>query len=297
MISTLLSRLRGVDGDFVPRLAFGGDYNPEQWPGSVWQEDVRLMREAGVTVGQRRDLLAGPGPGAGARRRADSGGWTVSSTCCTRTASASTSATPTVVPPPWFSRAHPGGAAGDGRRHAPRVRLAGRQLSQQLRPTARLPRTSPPGWPGVATGTRSHPGLALWHVHNEYGVPRRLGYCDSRRRPLPRLAGDRVRHGRRGQRGLGHGVLGPALRRPRTDRPAAAAASHRRQPGPGAGLQAVRRRHHARELRGAERDILHGLSPGVPVTTNFMAAARPSATPSTTGPGAARSTWSPTTTT
>ncbi|WP_179200082.1 beta-galactosidase, partial [Streptomyces sp. NRRL B-24572] len=32
------------------RLAFGGDYNPEQWPESVWQEDVRLMREAGVTM-------------------------------------------------------------------------------------------------------------------------------------------------------------------------------------------------------------------------------------------------------
>ena len=31
-------------------LAFGGDYNPEQWPESVWQEDVRLMREAGVTM-------------------------------------------------------------------------------------------------------------------------------------------------------------------------------------------------------------------------------------------------------
>ena len=31
-------------------LAFGGDYNPEQWPQEVWEEDVRLMREAGVTA-------------------------------------------------------------------------------------------------------------------------------------------------------------------------------------------------------------------------------------------------------
>lgn len=29
-------------------LVFGGDYNPEQWPESVWQEDVRLMRRAHV---------------------------------------------------------------------------------------------------------------------------------------------------------------------------------------------------------------------------------------------------------
>jgi len=32
-----------------PGLLYGGDYNPEQWPEDVWQEDVRLMREAGVT--------------------------------------------------------------------------------------------------------------------------------------------------------------------------------------------------------------------------------------------------------
>ena len=31
-------------------LAFGGDYNPEQWPEDVWVEDVRLMREAGVSM-------------------------------------------------------------------------------------------------------------------------------------------------------------------------------------------------------------------------------------------------------
>jgi beta-galactosidase len=32
------------------RIAFGGDYNPEQWPESVWHEDVALMREAGVNL-------------------------------------------------------------------------------------------------------------------------------------------------------------------------------------------------------------------------------------------------------
>ena len=31
-------------------IAFGGDYNPEQWPEEVWQDDVRLMREAGVNL-------------------------------------------------------------------------------------------------------------------------------------------------------------------------------------------------------------------------------------------------------
>ena len=26
-------------------MAFGADYNPEQWPSEVWHEDVRAMRE------------------------------------------------------------------------------------------------------------------------------------------------------------------------------------------------------------------------------------------------------------
>src|SRR6478736_6351570 len=31
-------------------LSYGADYNPDQWPREVWDEDVRLMREACVTV-------------------------------------------------------------------------------------------------------------------------------------------------------------------------------------------------------------------------------------------------------
>lgn len=31
-------------------LAYGGDYNPDQWPESVWDDDVRLMKEAHVNV-------------------------------------------------------------------------------------------------------------------------------------------------------------------------------------------------------------------------------------------------------
>ena len=39
------SPIPGLDG-----LAFGADYNPEQWPREVWHGDVHLMREAGVTM-------------------------------------------------------------------------------------------------------------------------------------------------------------------------------------------------------------------------------------------------------
>ena len=31
-------------------IAYGGDYNPEQWSREVWREDVALMRESGVNL-------------------------------------------------------------------------------------------------------------------------------------------------------------------------------------------------------------------------------------------------------
>ena len=48
------SRWPRLDG-----LAYGGDYNPEQWPEEVWEQDVALMREAGVTLVSVGDLLLG----------------------------------------------------------------------------------------------------------------------------------------------------------------------------------------------------------------------------------------------
>ena len=39
----------------VPHMIYGGDYNPEQWPEEVWDEDVRLMREAGVNPAELMD--------------------------------------------------------------------------------------------------------------------------------------------------------------------------------------------------------------------------------------------------
>src|SRR5580700_7649111 len=33
-----------------PRLWHGGDYNPEQWPRPVWDEDMRLMLESRFSV-------------------------------------------------------------------------------------------------------------------------------------------------------------------------------------------------------------------------------------------------------
>ena len=51
----------------MARIHFGGDYNPEHWPEEVRAEDIRLMKEAGVsmvTAGIFSWALVEPRPGA-----------------------------------------------------------------------------------------------------------------------------------------------------------------------------------------------------------------------------------------
>src|SRR5262245_21925748 len=42
--------LHGPISPKAPFLWHGADYNPEQWPREVWQEDFRLMQKAGITA-------------------------------------------------------------------------------------------------------------------------------------------------------------------------------------------------------------------------------------------------------
>ena len=34
----------------LDKVPYGGDYNPEQWPEEIWQEDMRLLPKAGVDI-------------------------------------------------------------------------------------------------------------------------------------------------------------------------------------------------------------------------------------------------------
>ncbi|MGH3146641.1 MAG: beta-galactosidase, partial [Rubrobacter sp.] len=91
--------------DRLPRLLYGGDYNPEQWPEEVWAEDVRLMREAGVnlvSLGIFSWARLEPRPGEHDFSWLDrvmdllhEGGVMVDL------------ATATASPPPWLARLHP----------------------------------------------------------------------------------------------------------------------------------------------------------------------------------------------
>ncbi|MBX7550828.1 beta-galactosidase [Streptomyces sp. tea 10] len=248
----------------LTRLAFGGDYNPEQWPESVWLEDVRLMREAGVTmvsVGIFSWALLEPAPG-----EYDFGWLDRVIGLLHENGIRVDLGTPTVAPPAWFYRVHPEAlpVTADGTRYEFGSRGAICHSNADYRAAARAITVK------LAERYGDHPALALWHVHNEYGVPVSACYCDSCaahfRRWLARTHGtvEAVNEAWGtafwGQRYTGFEQINPPRATPTVGNPG----------------QALDYKRFAdatiRENFTAERDILHRLSPGVPVTTNFMTA-------------------------
>ena len=100
-------------------IAYGGDYNPEQWPEHVWAQDVALMREAGVnlvSVGIFSWALLEPSPGA------YDFGWLDRVLDLLHEGGIGVDlATATASPPPWFSLAHPESLPVDRGRRPPVV--------------------------------------------------------------------------------------------------------------------------------------------------------------------------------
>ncbi|MEI3847684.1 MULTISPECIES: beta-galactosidase [unclassified Microbacterium] len=153
-------------------IAFGCDYNPEQWTPEVWDEDITLMREAGV------DLVAinifgwshvEPREGEFDFARLDD--------IISRLHAAGIRVnlgTGTASPPAWLARSHPEilPMAEDGTRRYPGGRQAWCPSSPVFRAAAlRLV-------DAVAGRYGSHPAVELWHVSNELGCHNALCYCD-----------------------------------------------------------------------------------------------------------------------
>src|SRR5690606_32702050 len=88
------------------RIGYGADYNPEQWPRETWDEDVTLMREAGVnfvSVGIFSWALLEPREGEFQFEWLDD-----LLDLLHRNDISVDLATPTASPPAWFFAAHPG---------------------------------------------------------------------------------------------------------------------------------------------------------------------------------------------
>jgi beta-galactosidase len=165
-IRALTARLGG-------RLAFGGDYNPEQWPESVWAEDVALMREAKVnlvSVGIFSWAKLEP-----AEKEYDFGWLDRVLDLLHDNGIAVDLANASATPPPWFSRRYPESLPVDanGQRRWYGARQAFCPSSADYRTaSARLTRV-------IGERYTGHPAVAMWHVHNEYGCHNWHCYCDA----------------------------------------------------------------------------------------------------------------------
>lgn len=248
-------------------LSYGGDYNPEQWPREVWAEDVRLMREAGVnlvSIGIFSWALLEP------REGEFDFGWLDEVFDLLHTHGIRVDlGTPTAAPPAWFYATYPdsrvvtreGVTMGPGSRgmvshSSPDYRRAAVRITTEL-----------------ARRYGTHPALALWHVHNEYGAPVSDDYSTHSRRAWRQWL--RRRYGSLDalNEAWGTAFWGQVYGDwEHVQVPAAAPTTM----NPGQQLDFARFTDSALlECFVAERDAIREHS-RVPVTTNFMAASCPS---------------------
>ncbi|HEY8473182.1 MAG TPA: beta-galactosidase [Natronosporangium sp.] len=250
----------------VPRvsgLVYGGDYNPEQWPEQVWAEDAKLMREAGVnlaTVGVFAWSKLEPSPG-----RYDFDWLDRVLDLLHQAGIAVDLATATAAPPPWFSHKYP---------ETLPVTADGRRLSygsrQAFCPSSPVYREAALGMAErLATRYAGHPALAMWHVHNEYGCQNPRCYCDVSAAAFRDWLRRRYRDLDELNEAWGTTFWSQRFSDWEQVQPPRATTT---APSSPSGVLDFQRfcSDALLELFVAERDLLHRLSPGVPVTTNLM---------------------------
>jgi beta-galactosidase len=150
----------------LPKVWYGGDYNPDQWPREVWEEDMRLFKLAHIDVATLPVFSwAKLQP---EEDRYDFGWLDEVLDLMGRNSIYACLATSTAAHPAWMARKYPDVLRVDfegrkrrfGRRHnscpnSPTFRHYSVRLAEKL-----------------AERYKDHPTLVAWHVSNEYG-----GYC------------------------------------------------------------------------------------------------------------------------
>lgn len=154
------------------RIWYGGDYNPDQWPEEVWDDDVRLMKKAGVN-------LVSVGIFSWAKIETSEGvydfGWLDRIIDKLGEAGIAVDlASATASPPMWLTQAHPEVLWKDYRGDVcqPGARQHWRPTSPVFREYAlKLCRA-------MAEHYKGNPYVVAWHVSNEYGCHNRFDYSE-----------------------------------------------------------------------------------------------------------------------
>ncbi|MDB5083318.1 MAG: beta-galactosidase [Bacilli bacterium] len=150
----------------LPKMFYGGDYNPDQWPKEIWQEDMRLFQLAGIdmaTVGVFSWALSQPDE---ATYNFDWLDEVLDLLADNRVYACL--ATSTAAVPAWMAKRYPDVLRVDFEGH--KRKFGGRHNFCPNSPTyqhySKLMARK------LAERYHDHPALAVWHVNNEYG-----GHC------------------------------------------------------------------------------------------------------------------------
>ncbi|MCL8014210.1 beta-galactosidase [Streptomyces sp. AS02] len=255
----------------TPRIPYGGDYNPEQWPQQVWDDDHRLFTQARIdtlTVGVFTWSLTQPAP--------DTYDFTHLDRILDRAAAENRRvclATGTAALPPWLAKQYPevNRTDFDGRRH----RYGQRHNFCPSSPAYREHATAIAA--RLTERYADHPSLLAWHINNEYGG---ACYCD--------LCAEAFREWLRAKYGtldaLNDAWWTTFWSHRYTDwdqiEPPNALTEHWRGPDHTAfqGITLDYFRFTTDALLGcflAEKEVIRAQDPDTPVTTNFMGMFRP----------------------
>ena len=154
------------------RIWYGGDYNPDQWLEEVWDDDVRLMKKAGVN-------LVSVGIFSWAKIETSEGVYDFDwlDRIIDKLGEAGIAvdlASATASPPMWLTQAHPEVLWKDYRGDVcqPGARQHWRPTSPVFREYAlKLCRA-------MAEHYKGNPYVVAWHVSNEYGCHNRFDYSE-----------------------------------------------------------------------------------------------------------------------
>lgn len=154
------------------RIWYGGDCNPDQWPEEVWDDDVRLMKKAGVN-------LVSVGIFSWAKIETSEGVYDFDwlDRIIDKLGEAGIAvdlASATASPPMWLTQAHPEVLWKDYRGDVcqPGARQHWRPTSPVFREYAlKLCRA-------MAEHYKGNPYVVAWHVSNEYGCHNRFDYSE-----------------------------------------------------------------------------------------------------------------------
>ncbi|GLI26234.1 beta-galactosidase [Agromyces rhizosphaerae] len=156
-------------------MLYGADYNPDQWPEEVWDDDVRLMQQAGVNI-------VSLGIFAWSRIQPTEDAWDfawLDRVIDTLHAGgiAVNLATATASPPPWVSARYPETLPAD--EHGATYWPGSRQHFAPSSPTYR--RLAGELVRRIAERYAHHPAVVMWHVGNEFGCHLPMDFSDSAR--------------------------------------------------------------------------------------------------------------------